>query len=339
MGGMAQKHFLFIGGTGKISSACVWRALHLGHRVTVLNRGENALRPVPDEVEQLHADIRRPETVRAALGGRSFDAVADFVAYVPEHVVSDIDLFTGCTGQYVFISSASAYQTPPEHLPVTESTPLRNPFWQYSRDKIACEDRLLRAYREDGFPMTIVRPSHTYDRTSMVTTGRWTDIARMRAGRPVVVHGDGTSLWTLTHQRDFAVAFVGLLGRREAVGDSFHITGDHASTWNQIYQWLGLAAGAPEPKLVHVPSEVIAALRPDLGPGLVGDKAHSMVFDNSKVKALVPEFQTTITFDDGAREILAWHDAHPEAQQDDPEMDASWDRLISMMGVPSGVAG
>ena len=337
MGGMAQKHVLFIGGTGRISSACVQRALQRGHQVTVLNRGENALRPVPDEVEQLHADIRRPETVRAALGDRSFDSVVDFVAYVPEHVENDIELFTGRTGQYVFISSASAYQTPPSHLPITESTPLRNPYWQYSRDKIACEDRLWRAYRDDDFPMTIVRPSHTYDRTSMVTTGRWNDIVRMREGRPVVVHGDGTSLWTITHQRDFAVAFVGLLGRQESVGDQFHITGDHAPSWNQIYEWLARAAGAEEPKLVHVPSEVIAAVRPDLGPGLVGDKAHSMVFDNSKVKALVPEFQTTITFDDGAREILAWHDAHPEAQRVDPEMDATWDRLVSMMTVKAGV--
>ena len=336
---MAQKHFLFIGGTGKISSACVRRALQLGHRVTVLNRGENPLRPVPEAVEQVHADIRRPDSVRAALGNRTFDAVADFVAFVPEHVETDIELFAGRTGQYVFISSASAYQTPPSRLPITESTPLRNPYWQYSRDKIASEDRLWRAYREDGFPITIVRPSHTYDRTSMVTTGRWTDIARMRAGRPVVVHGDGTSLWTITHQNDFAVAFVGLLGRREAVGDHFHITGDHAPTWNQIYEWLALAAGVAAPKLVHVPSEVIAAVRPDLGPGLVGDKAHSMVFDNSKVKALVPEFHTTIPFDDGAREILAWHDAHPEAQRVDPEMETSWDRLVSMMAVTAGMAG
>ncbi|MBO0703223.1 MAG: NAD-dependent epimerase/dehydratase family protein [Candidatus Dormibacteraeota bacterium] len=334
---MAQKDFLFIGGTGKISSACVERALRLGHRVTVLNRGESALRPLSGEVEQLRADIRRPETVRAVLGGRTFDAVADFIAYVPEHVENDIELFTGRTGQYVFISSASAYQTPPQHLPVTESTPLRNPFWEYSRAKIGCEDRLWRAYREDGFPMTIVRPSHTYDRTSMVTTGRWNDIARMRAGRPVVVHGDGTSLWTITHHADFAVAFVGLLGRQEAVGDHFHITGDHAPTWNQIYEWLGRAAGA-ETHLVHVPSEVIAAVRPDLGPGLLGDKAHSMVFDNSKVKALVPEFKTTITFDDGAREILAWHDAHPQAQRIDPEIEVTWDRLVSMMSVTTGAA-
>lgn len=336
---MAQKQFLFIGGTGRISSACVRRALALGHRVTVLNRGETALRAIPDEVEQLHADIRRPETVSAAVGGRTFDSVVDFVAYVPEHVENDIELFTGKTGQYVFISSASAYQTPPSRLPVTESTPLRNPYWQYSRDKIACEDRLWRAYREEAFPMTIVRPSHTYDRTSMVTIGRWTDIVRMRAGRPVVVHGDGTSQWTITHQRDFAVAFVGLLGRQDAVGDHFHITGDHAPTWNQIYQWLARAAGAPEPKLLHVPSDVIAAVRPDLGPGLLGDKTHSMVFDNSKVKALVPEFQTTITFDDGAREIMAWHDTHPEAQRVDPEVDATWDRLASMMAVTAGVAG
>jgi nucleoside-diphosphate-sugar epimerase len=183
--------------------------------------------------------------------------------------------------------------------------------------------------------MTIVRPSHTYDRISMVTPGRWTDIARMREGRPVVVHGDGTSLWTITHQDDFAVAFVGILGHQQAVGDHFHITGDHAPTWNQIYEAMARAAGVAEPKLVHVPSEVIAAVRPDLGPGLLGDKTHSMVFDNSKVKVLVPEFHTTVWFDDGAREIMAWHDAHPEAQRVDPATEASWDRLVAMMTVPS----
>jgi nucleoside-diphosphate-sugar epimerase len=325
---MTSQRILFIGGTGIISSACVARALEKGHDVTVLNRGQSSIRPLPDGVESVHADIRDATSVRDALGSREFDVVAEFLAFTPDHVAADIDRFQSRTGQYVFISSASAYQTPPSRVPVTESTPLRNPYWQYSRDKIACEDMLVAAYREREFPATIVRPSHTYDSASLPTLGGWTDIARMRAGKPVIVHGDGTSLWTLTHNSDFAVAFVGLLGRPEAVGDSFHITGDHAPTWNQIYTWLAHAAGA-EPKLAHVASETIAAMYPELGPGLVGDKAHSMVFDNSKVKALVPEFATTVTYSDAAADAVAWFDAHPDRQITDAALDAAFDRLAS----------
>ena len=325
---MASKTILFIGGTGTISSACVARAAARGASVTVLNRGQSGTRPSPAGVEELRADIHEPHAVDAALGSREFDVVAEFLAFTPEHVAADVARFAGRTGQYVFISSASAYQTPPERLPVTESTPLRNPFWQYSRDKIACEDLLVREYREHGFPATIVRPSHTYDRTSIPTTGHWTDIARMRAGKPVVVHGDGTSLWTITHNTDFAVAFDGLLGNSLAVGDTFHITGDHAPTWNQIYTWLGRAAGV-EPTLAHVASDTIAAIAPQFGPGLIGDKANSMVFDNSKVKALVPEFATTITFERGAEQIVEWYDAHPEAQRFDPDVDAAFERMLA----------
>ena len=325
---MASKTILFIGGTGTISSACVARALSRGASVTVLNRGESHLRPLPDGVEELRADIRDSASVDAAIGSREFDVVAEFLAFTPEHVASDVARFSGRTGQYVFISSASAYQTPPERLPVTESTPLRNPFWTYSQNKIACEDLLVHEYRENGYPATIVRPSHTYDRTSIPTMGHWTDIARMREGKPVVVHGDGTSLWTITHNTDFAVAFDGLLGNPLAVGDTFHITGDHAPTWNQIYTWLAEAAGV-EPRLAHVASETIAVIEPDLGPGLIGDKANSMVFDNSKVKALVPEFATTITFDRGASEIVEWYDAHPDQQRFDPDLDASFERMLA----------
>ncbi|HSK96622.1 MAG TPA: SDR family oxidoreductase, partial [Euzebyales bacterium] len=276
---------LFIGGTGTSSSACVPLAVERGIDLTVLNRGRSDDHPLPDGVEALRADVRDPSSVREALGDREFDAVVDWIAFTPDHVAADVELLRGRTGQYVFISSASAYQTPPERLPVTESTPLRNPYWQYSRDKIACEDLLVAAVRERGFPATIVRPSHTYDATLLPTMGHWTDIARMRAGKPVVVHGDGTSLWTITHHTDFAVAFVGLLGNSLAVGDSFHITGDHAPTWNQIYGWLADAAGVADPQFVHVASETIAAVHPDWGPGLLGDKSHSMVFDNAKVKA------------------------------------------------------
>jgi nucleoside-diphosphate-sugar epimerase len=324
---MSSKSILFIGGSGIISHASVARAVRLGHQVTVLNRGRTSSRAMPAEVETLVADANDAGAVAAALGGREFDVVAQFRAFTPEHVGRDVAQFADRTGQYVFISSASAYQTPPSRLPVRESTPLRNPFWQYSRDKIACEDLLVREYRENGFPMTIVRPSHTYDRTLLPTSGGWTDVARMRAGKPVVVHGDGTSLWTLTHTEDFAVGFVGLLGHPLAVGESFHITGTHAPTWDQIYTWLADAAGVRSLDLVHVASETIARVLPELGPGLVGDKAHSMVFDISKVRTLVPEFGTTITYDVGAVEQMAWFDAHPEAQVVDPELDAAFDRL------------
>ena len=324
---MAATRTLFIGGTGVISSACVARALEKGHDVTVVNRGSSGLRPLPEGVEVLHADIRDPESVHAVLGERSFDVAAEFLAFTPEHIRTDFALFEGRVGQYVFISSASAYQTPPSRMPVTESTPLRNPFWQYSRDKIACEDLLVEAYRERGFPITIVRPSHTYDRTMIPTSGHWTDLERMRRGAPVVVHGDGSSRWTITHNTDFAVAFAGLLGRPEAVGDTFHITSDEAPTWDQIYCYLAEALGV-EADLVHVASESIAAVVPELGPGLLGDKAHSMQFDNSKVKALVPEFQARVPFAHGAGEIVDWYLADASRQRFDPNLDAAFDRLV-----------
>lgn len=319
---------LYIGGTGIISTACVARSVARGHDVTVLNRGSGS-RAIPAGVRELVADVRDRDAVRAALGGAEFDAVAEFVAFTPEHVQHDIDLFAGRTGQYVFISSASAYQKPPQRLPVTESTPLRNPFWQYSRDKIAGEDLLVAAYRDAGFPMTIVRPSHTYDDTMIPTLGAWTDIARMRAGRPVIIHGDGTSPWTLTHAADFAVGFTGLLGHPDAIGEAFTITGSHSPSWNRIYGWLAEAAGAPDPDFVHVASETIAAFAPELGPGLLGDKSHPALFDTAKLRALVPEFGTTITFDEGARRILAHYDAHPAAQRADPARDAVFDRLAA----------
>jgi nucleoside-diphosphate-sugar epimerase len=270
--------------------------------------------------------------VREVLGGRAFDAVADFIAFTPDQARDSVDRFRGRTGQYVFISSASAYQKPPTRLPILESTPLKNPFWQYSRNKIACEDLLFEAYRSEDFPVTVVRPSHTYDRTRIAMLGGWTDIHRMRTGAPVVVHGDGTSLWTVTHSRDFAKAFAGLLGRPQAVGESYTITSDEYLPWNQIYRLFARSAGVPEPELVHVASETIAAQNagsiPELGPGLLGDRSHSVVFDNAKIKSLVPGYAASIPFADGAREIVQWHDAHPDLQVVDPKfMDLS-DRLV-----------
>jgi nucleoside-diphosphate-sugar epimerase len=326
---MAPQRILFLGGSGVISAACVRLAVARGHEVTVLNRGRTGGRHVPDAVERLTVDLRDTDAVDAALGDRRFDAVAQFLAFTPDHVDADIKRFAGRTRQYIFVSSASAYQKPPASVPVTESTPLKNPFWQYSREKIACEDRLVAAYRELDFPMTVVRPSHTYDDTTLPTMGGWTDIARMREGRPVVVHGDGTTQWTLTHSDDFAVGFVGLLGRPEAIGNAYTITGDSAPTWNQVYEWLARAAGVEDPLFVHVTSETIAAAVPELGPSLVGDKAHSMVFDTSKLRALVPDFRTTIPYALGARRTMAWYDAHEEARQVDRELDARFDQLVA----------
>src|ERR1700755_3458227 len=286
---MTKLRVLFIGGSGVISSACSRVAVDSGMELFVLNRGRSTTRPLPPGVTMLRADVREPETVRDEINGRDFDAVVDWVAFTPGQVRTDIDLFRGRTGQYVFISSASAYQTPPARLPVTESTPLRNPYWQYSRDKIACEDLLTEAYREEGFPATVVRPSHTYDKTLIPFDGKWTALARMRAGKEVVVHGDGTSLWTLTHHDDFARGFVPLLAHPRTVGDVFHITSDDVLTWDQIARTLAAAFGAP-PRIWHVQSAAIAAADPQWGAGLLGDKAHSMIFDNSKLRTVVPDF-------------------------------------------------
>ena len=325
---MADLRVLFIGGSGIISAACSQLAVERGIKLSVLNRGATHLRPLPPEATVLHGDIRDHLAAREALGDLEFDAVVDWVAFTPEHVQADIELFRGRTGQYVFISSASAYQTPPARVPVTESTPLRNPFWQYSRDKIACEDLLVEAYRQTGFPATIVRPSHTYDRTSIPFDGKWTALARMRAGREVVVHGDGTSLWTLTHSADFARGFVPLLAHPRTIGDAFHITSDDVLTWNQIAEALAAAAGVTA-RLVHVPSDAIAAADAAWGAGLLGDKAHSMVFDNSKLRSVVPGYRAEIPFEQGAREIVGWYDEDPARQRADARLDAVMDKLVA----------
>ena len=325
---MADLRVLFIGGSGIISAACSQLAAERGIRLSVLNRGATHLRPLPPEAAVLHGDIRDHLAAREALGDLEFDAVVDWVAFTPGHVQADIELFRGRTGQYVFISSASAYQTPPARVPVTESTPLRNPFWQYSRDKIACEDLLVEAYRQTGFPATIVRPSHTYDRTSIPFDGKWTALARMRAGREVVVHGDGTSLWTLTHSADFARGFVPLLGHPRTIGDAFHITSDDVLTWNQIAEALAAAAGVTA-RLVHVPSDAIAAADAAWGAGLLGDKAHSMVFDNAKLRSVVPGYRAEIPFEQGAREIVGWYDEDPARQRADARLDAVMDKLVA----------
>ncbi|GIE98436.1 hypothetical protein Ari01nite_59010 [Paractinoplanes rishiriensis] len=328
MGGMAAKKVLFIGGSGIISSACARLAVQHGIELYLLKRSDGGPRPVPEEATVLRGDIRDPASVKEALGNLTFDSVVDWVAFTPQHVQADVDLFRGRTGQYVFISSASAYQTPPARVPVVESTPLRNPFWRYSRDKIDCEDLLVAAYREDGFPATVVRPSHTYDRTSVPLDGGWTALGRMRRNQEVVVHGDGTSLWTLTHHEDFAKGFVPLLGHPRTIGEAFHITSDEALTWNQITEALGAALGVA-PRIVHVPSDAIAAADPDWGAGLLGDKAHSMIFDNAKLRSVVPGYLATIPFEQGAREIVAWYDEDPARQVVDERLDTVMDRLVA----------
>jgi nucleoside-diphosphate-sugar epimerase len=318
---------LFIGGTGIISSACSDLALQRGIELYLLNRGQS-FRPVPAGARVLSGDIRDPRSARAAIGDLTFDAVVDWVAFTPAHIQADLDLFRGRTAQYVFISSASAYQTPPTHLPVTESTLLDNPFWEYSRNKIACEELLVRAYRDEKFPVTIVRPSHTYDRTLLPMEGGWTAVDRMLRGQPVIVHGDGSSLWTLTHHTDFAVGLVGLLGNSHAIGEAIHITSDELLTWNQIFEIVAHAAGA-KAEIVHVPSDLIAAYDPDWADGLLGDKTHSMVFDNSKIKRLVPDFNCRIPFSRGAEEIIAWYRADPARQKINEQFNASSERILA----------
>lgn len=320
---------LFIGGTGIISSACSELALQRGIELYLVNRGQS-IRPAPIGAKILHADGRDPDSLRSALGKMSFDVVVDWIAFAPQHVEQDVQVFRDCANQFIFISSASAYQTPPATLPVTEKTPLDNPYWQYSRDKIACENFLMTSFEREGFPTTIVRPSHTYDKTLLPCRGGWTTIDRMRRGRPILVHGDGASIWTLTHHRDFAKGFVGLLGNQDAVGQAFHITSDELLTWNQIYEILADAAGATL-QAVHAPSELIAAYNAEIGAGLLGDKMHSMIFDNSKIKRFVPDFHCTIPFRDGACEMIDWYDQHPEHQKIDANYDELTDKVIAAM--------
>lgn len=317
---------LFIGGTGIISSACTQLALDRGLDLHLLNRGQS-IRSVPAGVTVLNGDIRNPESVCQALGDLQFDAVVNWVAFTPEHIETDLALFKGRTRQYIFISSASAYQTPPVQLPVTESTPLHNPYWAYSRDKIACEERLMKAYREDSFPITIVRPSLTYDKTLIPIDGGYTIVNRMRQGKKVIVHGDGTSLWTITHHRDFAKAFVGLLGNNHTLGESFHITSDEILTWNQIFELVANAADT-EANIIHIPSDFIAQFDADWGDGLLGDKMHSMIFDNSKIKRVVPDYVAAIPFAQGIKEVIAWYDADIARQAVNTEFDQRIEKII-----------
>lgn len=325
---MSAGKMLFIGGTGILSREAGIRLVEDGAELTILNRGWSMRRQAPDGVEILHADVREPGALASAVAGRDFDVVVDFVAFSGEDVLRDIELFDGRAGQYVFISSVAAYDKPARHLPMRESTPLRNRFWSYGRGKIAGELALGEAYREHGFPATIVRPGHTYDRTHIPLNGEWTALDRMLRGRPVVVHGDGTGIWTLTHTRDFARAFVRLLGNPAAVGDSFHITSDERLTWDGIAQTLASALGV-EPQISHVPSDAMAASSAEQGEALFGDRTYSSFFENAKIKEFVPGWTATTNFVEGAREIVEWYRSNPDRRRVDAELDAWFDALVA----------
>ncbi len=320
---------LFIGGTGNISLSVSQLLLSQGLELTLLNRsGAHAELP---GAECLRADINDASAVEAVLAGREWDAVVNWIAFTAKDVERDIRLFKGRTAQYVFISSASCYQNPGPTPYITERTPLHNPYWEYSRNKIAAEQLLMQAWQTQKFPVTVVRPSFTYARVVPLPIGGWneyTSIARMKAGKPVVVHGDGTALWTITHAEDFARGFVGLLGQAAALGEDFHITSDEFLSWNTIYELTAQALGR-QAQLVHVTSDRICALDPGYTGTLLGDKSQSALFDNSKIKQLVPDFQTKMRFAQGIRQCLAWFEADPARQQVNPDTDAFIEKLIA----------
>lgn len=334
---------LFIGGTGLISSGVSPLVVERGHDLTVLNRGTSPKASAPQGARVITADAREPEALREAVGADvaahgTYDAVVQWICFTPDHLAQDIGTFAGLAGQYVFVSSASAYETPPTRPITTEATPLSNPYWQYSRDKAACEALLREAGAASGFPFTIVRPSHTYGYSDIPWginswTRPWTIIDRIRSGKPFIVHGDGTSLWTLTDHRDFAVGLVGLLGNPGAIGEDFHITSDDVLTWNQIHSIVADAAGIlPEAlaaQAIYIPSTLLARFDAEAFEGpLMGDKANAAIFDTSKLKALVPEFATRHYLRDSIGESMAWFKADASRRELDEDANARWDRVI-----------
>ena len=325
---------LFIGGTGIISSACAELAVRRGHELFLLNRGASKKYDVPAGATVLQADVHGNEAALAGLlAPHRFDAVIDFLAYHLDDIERDIRLFRGRTGQFLFISSASAYQKPPQHYLITEETPLENPFWEYSRNKIAIENRLIQVYRDEGFPMTIIRPSFTYGHSQIpfAVSGwqhPWTVVDRMKRGQKIIVPGDGTSLWVLTWNADFAKGLVGLLGQEAAIGEAFQITSDEVLSWDQIHLEVYRALGL-EANILHIPSDLIALYWSEAVGSLIGDKSNSVVFDNSKIKRFVPDFVCDVKWSEGLRRCLAWFEAHPEFQTVDPEMNPLWDQIIS----------
>ncbi len=328
---------LFIGGSGLISSACSELVLERRLELYILNRNRSGQYPVPEGAHLLVGDVHGSETdLSTLLQGHDFDSVVDWIAFTPQDIERDLRLFSKRTCQFVFISSASAYQKPPAHYLITEETPLENPFWDYSRNKIACEQRLRQAYMKQNFPVTIVRPSLTYGPSQIpLCVGSWqhpyTVIDRMKRGKKIIVPGDGTSLWVLTWNGDFAKGFVGLLGNQKAIGEAYHITSDEVLTWNQIYREVGRALGL-DPEIVHVPSDLIAAYDPDALGSLTGDKVNSSVFDNRKIKELVPDFVCTVPWSEGVRRAIAWHAADPSRQTIDNKLNILWDTILLEYG-------
>lgn len=326
---------LFIGGTGTISMAITKQLAEEGHEVFLINRGSRT-RELPQSVKIINADINDEDDVKSKIAGMSFDSVCDFIGFVPSQLERDYRLFNGKTKQFMYISSASAYHKPCRGYVITEGTALANPYWEYSRNKIACEDLLMKYYREEGFPVTIIRPSHTYDERSVPlgvhgSKGSWQVVKRMLQGKPVIIHGDGTSLWTMTHNSDFAKGFCGLVGNPHAIGEAFQITNDETLTWNQIYECIADALGV-KLNAIHVSSELLASISDyDFTGTLIGDKACSVVFDNSKLKKAVPEFKATVHFEEGIRRTVENVVANPELQQDDPEFDAWCDKVVKTM--------
>jgi nucleoside-diphosphate-sugar epimerase len=324
---------LFIGGTGLISTACARAALGAGHELWLLNRGTSKLPSAVGPERQLRADAYDERQVQEAISGLEWDVVVQWVGYLPEQVEQDIRVFGGA-GQYIFISTAAAYEKPPSHWLHTEETPLANPLWDYGAKKISCERALLGAYEASRFPVTIARPSLTYGPSQIpVVIGSWqkpfTIIDRMRRGAKIIVPGDGTSLWTLTHNSDFARGLLGLFGNAAAIGEAFHITSDESMTWNQIYQEVGAAAGAA-PDLLYVPSDGIIASNPEEQGNIWGDKSYSTVFDTSKIKQFVPGYQATVSFSAGIKETVAWFDADPNRQAINQAANLRWDRLAAV---------
>jgi len=323
---------LFIGGTGTISAAISKLLISQGHDLYLLNRGRRN-ETLPEGAIYLLADVNDETKVAGLIRDLNFDCVVDFIAFVPEQLQRDYRLFKNKTKQFIFISSASVYQKPLSDYRITESTPLANPFWQYSRDKIACEDYLMKRYRDECFPVTIVRPSHTYDERSVPVgvhghNGSWSVIKRIMEGKPVIIHGDGTSLWTMTHNSDFAKGFAGLIGNIHARGEAVHITSDETLTWNQIYQCIAEALNKPL-SAIHISTDFLAASSDyDFYGGLLGDKSNSVVFDNSKLKRLVPGFVATKRFDEGIKETVDYILAHPECQVEDEAFDRWCDEMI-----------
>lgn len=320
---------LFIGGTGNISTSVSRLCIDLGIDLYLLNRGlaNNSI----DKVKNITGDITKPETLHTELRKHKWDAVVNWIAFNENDITRDYQLFKSVTKQYIFISSASCYQKPLLHPVVTESTPLSNPYWEYSRNKIACEEKLNDLYRNNNFPITIVRPSHTYSNVIPVAIGGWNDytiIERIKKGKKIIVHGDGTSLWTLTHARDFAKGFVGLLGNPQAIGNAFHITSDEILTWNQIYKTIAECIDI-EPEIVHISSELIEKLEPSLRGSLLGDKATSVIFDNSKIKRYVPGFNAVIPFNEGIKETIKWFESDPERMILKKDTNKMMDRIIN----------